>query len=137
LEPGHGLTNHFLGRAYLAQGQPAKAIEQLRRSNELLGQVPFSMGDLGFAVASGRQRTEAQQMLAGMKRKREAGYYPAFAIAEIELGLGNVEAAIDWMERAAEERNLGYYMPSADPIYNSIHAHPRFLALMQRMHLGS
>jgi hypothetical protein len=37
------------------------------------------------------------------------------------------------MERAAEERNLGFYLPSADPIYNPIRSHPRFLALMQRI----
>ena len=42
IEPGHGLSNHFLGRAYVCQGQFAKAIEQLRRSNDLLGDVPFS-----------------------------------------------------------------------------------------------
>jgi serine/threonine-protein kinase len=133
LEPSHALTNHFLGRAYLAKGQFAKAIEQLRRSNELLGQATFSMGDLGYAMARGGQRPEAERMLAGLLQKRREAYYPASAIAEIQLGLGNTEAALDWMERAAEERNLGFYLPSADPIYNPIRSHPRFQALMQRI----
>ena len=137
IEPNYGLANHFLGRAYLAKGQTAKAIEQLRRSNELLGGVPFSMGDLGYALASGGHRAEAERMLAEMNRRRRAGYYPAFAIAEVELGLGHIDAALDWLERAAEERHMGFYLPSADPVYNQLRSSPRFLALLQRIHAGT
>jgi serine/threonine-protein kinase len=137
IEPNYGLANHFLGRAYLAKGQTAKAIEQLRRSNELLGGVPFSMGDLGYALAAGGQRVEAERMLAEMNHRRQAGYYPAFAIAEVELGLGHNEVALDWLEHAAEERHMGYYLPSADPIYGPLHTNPRFLALTQQMHAGT
>ena len=53
-------------------------------------------------------------MLAEMMRQRETGYFPAFAIAEVELGLGNVDAALEWLNRAAEERNLGFYLPWND-----------------------
>jgi eukaryotic-like serine/threonine-protein kinase len=132
-DPNLGLAHHFLGRAYLAKGQHGKAIEQLRRSNELLGQVPFSMGDLGYALAVGGGRAEAEKMLSEILHKREQGYYPAFAIAEIQLGLGRVDAALDWLERGSGERYVGYYSPSVDPIYNPIRTHPRFRKLMQRM----
>lgn len=137
IEPNYGLANHFLGRAYLAKGQTAKAIQQLRRSNELLGRVPFSMGDLGYALAAGGQRAEAERMLAEMNRERQAGYYPAFAIAEVELGLGHREAALDWLERAAEERHMGFYLSSTDPLYNPMREQPRFRILMQRMRAGT
>ena len=137
IEPNYGLANHFLGRAYLAKGQTAKAIQQLRRSNELLGSVPFSLSDLGYALATGGQRAEAQKMLTEMNRKRQDGYYPAFAIAEVEFGLGHTEAALEWLEHAAEERHMGFYLPSTDPIYQSLRTHPRFLALTQQMHMGN
>jgi len=133
IEPGHGLSNHFLGRAYLGQGQFAKAIEQLRRSNELLGGVPFSKADLGYALAIGGMRAEAQRMLVEMNRQRETGYFPAFGIAEVELGLGNVDAALVWLERASEERNLGFYLPWNDPVYRALRGETRFKALMQRV----
>ena len=136
IEPGYGLANHFLGRAYLLKGEPAKAVEQLRRSNEIVGLVPFSMADLGYALAVNGQRAEAERMLGEMKRKRTEGYYPAFAIAEIELGLGHMDSALDWMECAAEERHMGYYFPSADPIYNPLRNRPRFQALLQRLHVS-
>lgn len=135
IEPNFGLANHFLGRAYLAKGEHGRAIEQLRKSNELLGEVPFSVGDLGYALAVAGARDEAERMLAAILRKRSEGFYPALPIALIHLGLGRHEEALDWIEHAATERHVGYYMPSVDPVYDAIRTHPRFRALLRRMNL--
>jgi tetratricopeptide (TPR) repeat protein len=134
-EPNYGIGVHFIGRAYLASGDTEKAIELLRKSNDIIGTVPFTLGDLGFALASGGRRDEAERLLQELLARRDRSYYPAFPIAEVELGLGNTEAALDWLERAVEERHTGFYLPSADPIWDAIRATPRFRALMARMKL--
>ena len=134
-EPHFGLGNHFLGRAYLASGDFPKAIEHLRKSNEIMGSVPFTLGDLGFALASGGQRDEAGRLLQELKARRDRGYYPAFPIAEIELALGNSVAALDWLERAVEERHTGFYLPSVDPVWTAIRLTPRFRSFLARMNL--
>jgi len=134
-EPNYGLGNHFLGRSYLASGDVQKAIEHLRKSNEIIGAVPFTLGDLGFALGAGGQRDEAGRLLQELKSRRNRGYYPAFPIAEIELGLGNIENALDWLERAVDERHTGFYLPSVDPVWNAIRSTPRFRALLARMNL--
>jgi tetratricopeptide (TPR) repeat protein len=133
IEPNFGLANHFLGLVYLARGDRASAIAQLRKSNELLGEVPFSLGDLGYALALTGARKEAEQILDDLMRRRTEGYYPAFAISEIQLGLGRVDAALEWLEKAADERHLGYYLPSVDPKYDAVRQNPRFQALMKRL----
>jgi tetratricopeptide (TPR) repeat protein len=134
-EPNFGLANHFLGRAYVAKGDYKKGIEYLRKSNELLGQIPFSLGDLGYGLAIAGQRAEAEALKADLVARRARGYYPAFAIAAIESGLGHHDAALAWLERAAEERNMGFYMPSVDPSFDALRSHPRFKALMARARL--
>jgi tetratricopeptide (TPR) repeat protein len=134
-EPNYGLGNHFLGRAYLVSGDRAKAITYLRKSNEIIGSVPFTLGDLGFALGTDGQRGEAERLLRELTARRDRGYYPAFPIAEIELGLGNTEAALDWLERAVEERHTGFYPPSLDPVWDTIRAAPRFRTLVARMNL--
>ena len=53
------------------------------------------------------------------------------------MGLGNTEAALDWLERAVGERHTGFYLPSVDPIYNRVRSLPRFRALIARMNLPS
>jgi len=134
-EPNYGLANHFLGRAYLAKGMSAKAVEQLRHSDELLGHVPFSRGDLGYALAVAGRRDEAERMLSDLERKRSEGYFPAFPIAEIELGLGRTDAAMEWLERGVEERQIGYYFPAVDPFYDPVQSHPRFRNVIRRLNL--
>jgi hypothetical protein len=61
------------------------------------------------------------------------GYYPAYPVAAIELGLGHTPLALDWLERAADERNIGFYLPSVDPMFDRVRSDPRFVALMRRM----
>jgi tetratricopeptide (TPR) repeat protein len=134
-EPNYGLGLHFLGRALVAKGEYEEGIAQLRKANEVLGRISFSLGDLGYGLARGGKRADAEGLRDDLVRRRAAGYFPAFPIAVIELGLANTEAALDWLERAADERNLGFYLPSADPNFDAVRGHPRFKAVMKRANL--
>jgi hypothetical protein len=134
-EPNYGLGMHFLGRALVAKGEYEEGVRQLRRADDVLGHISFSRGDLGYGLAKSGQRGEAEALRADLMQRRTRGYFPAFPIAVIELGLGNTEAAMDWLEQAADERNLGFYLPSADPNYDAVRSHPRFKAVMKRANL--
>ena len=134
-EPNYGLGNYALGLSYLASGEHPKAIEFLRKANDVVGSVPFSLGALGFALAIGGEREEAERLRHELHSRRARGYYPAFPIAAIEAGLGNTDTALDWLERAVDERHTGYYLPAVDPVWHPIRATPRFRALMARMNL--
>jgi serine/threonine-protein kinase len=136
-EPNYGLGVHYLGRSYLASRDWPMALTYLRKSNELIGSVPFTLGDLGYAFGIAGQRDEALQLLDELIGRRAKGYYPAFPIAQIEMGLGNIDAALTWLESAVDERHTGFYMPSVEPIWDKARATPRFRALMAKMHLPS
>jgi Tfp pilus assembly protein PilF len=134
-EPNYGLGMHFLGRALVAKGEYEEGVRQLRRADEVLGHISFSRGDLGYGLAKSGQRGEAEALRDDLIQRRTQSYFPAFPIAVIEVGLGNIEAALDWLEHAADERNLGFYLPSADPNYDAVRSHPRFKAVMKRANL--
>jgi tetratricopeptide (TPR) repeat protein len=135
IEPTFGLGNHFLGRAYLAKGLHTEAVAQLKKSNELLGEVPFSRGDLGYALAVSGDRAAAERMIGEMRRQREETFFPAFPIALVHVGLSQKDAALEWLDRAVAERHTGYYLPSADPLYDRLRSDERFRTMMQRMRL--
>ena len=134
-EPNFGLAIHYLGRAFIAKGEYDRGLAHLRKSNELLGEVPFSLGDLGHALALAGKRDEAESLRADLIARRASGYYPAFPIGLIELGLGRTESALDWLEHAIEERSLSFYLPSVDPSYDAVRSHPRFKAALKKMNL--
>ena len=134
-EPNYGLARYFLGMAYLETGRGAEAIAELRRASQMMGEPPFARAGLAHALARSSMRIEAEQILAEFVRKREAGYYPAFAIAAVHAGLGNAEPAIDWLNRAADERLVGYYTPNVDTMWKPLRAHPQFQQLLRRLRL--
>ena len=132
-QPHYGIAHLFLGRAYAVRGEFETAVAEIRTGNDLLGRPPFSTADLGYALAKAGKISEARAALAEMTRQRSEGYYPAFALAEVELGLGNVDKALDWLERASGERLFGWYMPKGDILWRPVFGNPRFQALMKKM----
>ena len=132
-EPNDGLTRELMARLYLDRGDYARALEQFRKADELIGGVPFTLGDLGRAMAIAGHRAEAESILNEMIRKREAGYYPAFGLAMVHVGLGHRKDALEWLDRAIDERNTGYYSFYCDPIYDSLRSEPRYQQLIRKM----
>lgn len=134
-EPNYGLGIYFLGRALVAKGEYEEGIARLRYANDVLGRVPFALADLGYGLAKAGRRAEAEALRDELIQRRTSEYFPAFSLAIIELGLGHTDAAMDWLERAADEQNIGFYLPSADPNYDAVRRHPRFMAVMKRANL--
>jgi hypothetical protein len=57
------------------------------------------------------------------------------AFALVHAGLGNRERALEWLERAADERLVGYYLPSVEPMWNDLRGDARFRRLLSRLQL--
>jgi tetratricopeptide (TPR) repeat protein len=133
LDPNFGVAYEFLGLAHLKQGRSDEALGELQKANELLGHVPFSLGGLGYGLGVTGRHVEAEAMLADLLHRRDGGYYPAFPIAQIELGLGRSDVALDWLERAAVERHVGYYFPTVDPMYDPVRTNPRFVRIVAHL----
>jgi hypothetical protein len=62
-------------------------------------------------------------MMSEMMKRREQDYCPAFPITVIQLGLGNTDVALDWLERGGRAEP-GFYMPSVDPVYDAVRSQP-------------
>jgi hypothetical protein len=51
----------------------------------------------------------------------------------VHIGLGNVEQAIEWAERAHAERRGWLAYLDVNPLLDPLRGHPRFEALADRM----
>jgi hypothetical protein len=59
----------------------------------------------------------------------------AFQIAEVHAWLGASDAAFQWLERAYRQRDGGLPSIREDPFFASVHADPRFNALLRKLRL--
>jgi tetratricopeptide (TPR) repeat protein len=134
LNPGFAMNYLFLGKAYREQGKFSEAIEAHQMALSL-SQGSRVLGELGYTQAvSGRQR-EARTLLQEMLKLSESEYVSAHSVALVYAGLGETEVAVDWLERAYQERVLGLAWVKVDPTFNALKANPDFKDLLRRMDL--
>jgi hypothetical protein len=93
------------------------------------------LGWLGMILAYSGQPAEARKVLQQLHEKAATMYVPPCAYAWIHLGLGEVDAAFHWMNRAVEECDQ-FMMPiKTYRFLDPIRKDPRYLALLRKMNL--
>ena len=136
LDPNYWYAFDFLGRAYGAMGEKAEAIAAFRKASELEPSNAENWSNLGHAVAESGNRREAEQILARLKRDSESNYVAPYNLALIYIGLGEIDQAFAWLQRAYDERSslLVLYMPH-DARFDPLRSDPRFVDLVRRIGL--
>src|SRR5688572_8698693 len=138
INPDHALIRHNLGELYLAQGRFAEAIPELERSVELSGQA-FGVASshyvamLGCAYARGNRKEDAHKILGDLEQRSRQGLVSGFNIASLQAALGEKEAALAWLERGYEQRDVWLSELKAWPWFDSLQDDPRFRDLVRRM----
>jgi TolB-like protein len=134
LDPGFFMAHWGLSRAYLHLGRHQEALRELQHpGTDYLGF--FQPALLGYAHAVARQEAEARRILADLHDRMEAGEYIApTEFAAIHIGLGEIEPALDWLERHEADRGARILL-KVDPIFDPLRAEPRFTALLRRIGL--
>ena len=125
----------ILGTTLGMQGKWDEAERVLRDALELPSAGAYTRATLGWVLASSGKRAEAEQLLEELESVARGSYVSPVAFAILHIGLGNLDRALDWAERAYEERRgwLAYFNvnPMLDPLRNE----PRFKALVEKMRL--
>jgi tetratricopeptide (TPR) repeat protein len=93
-------------------GLRPEAKAALEKAVSLSPEYPAVLADLGALRMRERRRAEAQAILRQVLSMSRTRYVPAFVIAKLHFILGDERSAIEWLERAREERSprLGWYI---------------------------
>jgi TolB-like protein/DNA-binding winged helix-turn-helix (wHTH) protein/Flp pilus assembly protein TadD len=122
--------------ASLQQGLPAEALAACQQMVDRWGRDPWTLWDLGYALAVSGQRDQARQVLAELHARAQHVYVKSLAFAWIAIGLDETAQALAWLEQAYAERDPYLTLLNADPVYDRLRADPRFIALVQKIGLG-
>jgi serine/threonine protein kinase/Tfp pilus assembly protein PilF len=132
LSPDSVFAKWVLGNAKLAARDVDGAIQVYLTRAVATPDKNFMVG-LAHALA-GRQ-AEARAVLDFLLERRRSRYVPSTMIAVVYGGLGEVDNAFAWLDRAYDERALLLGEAAVESMYDPLRADPRFAALLRRMSL--
>lgn len=132
MDPSYSMAHFRLGLTYAQQGLYGAALAELRRSAKLSGDRDV-VAALGYVSGLAGRVEEARDALAELDRREREGFVPAYDRALVHLGLGDHEAALDWLERAYRERSYWLIYVEVDPALDPLRTHPRFEDLLRRV----
>ena len=82
-----------------------------------------------------RTRSMSRVGLAALEERAKHAYVSPYHFAYVYTGLGDADGALDWLERAVMEHGGPAYGIKGSFLLTSLHAHPRFGALLRKMKL--
>jgi len=122
-----------LGHVLLQLGRGEEAVEVLRRAVEFGGQS--QAGQLVYGLASTGRQDEARTLLDAHLSQATDVYLPPFGVASGYSGLGEHDAAFEWLERGYVEHAAGMNTLKVAPSLAGLRNDPRWRDLLTRMEL--
>ena len=129
------MTYTVLGQVYAATSRYDEAVRALQSAVSFSGGASFTTAALGYAYAKGGKRREASQILHDLLEQTTAGYVSPFLVALVHVGLSDEDQALDWLDRAYEDRAHWLVYAKAWPFFDDLRSHARFAALLGRVGL--
>ncbi len=132
MNPNFDHAHSVLGLAYLQKGMVEQAIAEFQKRKM---PVTGGAGDLGQAYASAGRRSEALKEIDKLQELSTQRYVAAYNLALIYASLGDKGNALEWLEKAYEDRSTQLIWIKADPRLDNLRSEPRFKAVIKRLGL--
>jgi TolB-like protein/class 3 adenylate cyclase/Tfp pilus assembly protein PilF len=136
IDPTFGPAHLWFGRPYLQKGRFPEAIAEIQQAVASSGGSTISLAALAHAYGSAGRETEARKVLEQLLERSRSRYLPSYWIALVYTGLGEVDQAILWLERAYEERSSWLVWIKVEPRFDVLRSDPRFDSLLRRLRLA-
>ncbi len=135
-EPNYARGHSTLGWAYLKKGMFDEGLAELEKAVALSPGYSLWLAQLGQAYAQVGKVGQAREILRHLEELSRRQYVSPYHMAYVHTGLGEQDTAIDWLERAFEERAGAVYGIKGSFLFTSLRSHPRFTALLKKMNLA-
>jgi TolB-like protein len=135
IDPNFIPARYFLAQACEQQKMHQEAVHECRIAVELSGESSMGKAVLAKAEAMAGKRAEAESTLDALIDLSKTGetYVPAYGIALIYIGLGVSDRALEWLNKAYDERFIWMVYLNVDPVFDSLRQEFGFKQLQKRM----
>lgn len=132
IDPAFPRAHFRLGAVYEQKGLYDQALMEFQEAVRLSGDSHYE-AFAGHAYALLGNTAGARKVLSDLMKRSQRQYVPPYAIALVHLGLRRKKDALDWLEKAFEDRSTSIAFLKVDPVLDPLRSDPRFVALTQRI----
>jgi TolB-like protein/Flp pilus assembly protein TadD len=136
LAPESAYARYRFGLALEEAGQQAEALEQFEAMLQLPGAEVHALAGKAHVLAVCGRNKEARECLDRLHALARERYVSAYFLAEIHAALGEMDEAVTWLERAAEERAVPMTSIQVNPKFDGLREHLGFQAILRRIGMG-
>ncbi|MFL5618013.1 MAG: protein kinase domain-containing protein [Gemmatimonadaceae bacterium] len=132
-DPGFAHAYVVKGLVLQSVGDHRRAIAAHRKALEIGGFYSFSYSALICAHAAVGERDEAMRLLAELEERARKEHVPAFAFALACTGLGDIEKALEWVERGVQARDEMMAENFLDPLFDPLRGDARYDLVLAKL----
>ena len=132
-DPNFAWGHLWIGQAYVQKGVYPEAINEIKEAVRLSSGDVRMLATLGHAYAVSGNRAEALKILNDLQHASQQRYVSPYFIAVIYVGLGEDDRALEWLEKAYNERHPYLILLKVEPVFDRLRKNPRFIDLQRRV----
>ena len=111
------------------------ALVELRKAVDLSGRRPLNVALLARARAAAGNADSAQALLTELTERSRREFVLNIAFVVASMGLGDTTRALEWLQKAADQRDGNLAENPFDPALSSLRSDPRFVRVMKQLGL--
>jgi len=137
LDPNYYRTPFWMARVYAQKGMHAEAVAESEKMQRAIPDSSVGLTELAYSLAAAGRRPEARRVLQRLEEKKNHDFVPDYDFAVIHLALHEPDLAIDYLQKAYQERDYAMVVLAIEPRLDSLRSDPRFQELVRKVGLHS
>ncbi|HUF23572.1 MAG TPA: protein kinase [Vicinamibacterales bacterium] len=133
-EPDSAAALLCKGLVLIQSGRAIDALTTLRLAHETSA-TPGTAALIAYACGGAGQYIEGARLVEDIIARANSEYISPTIVAGAYVGLGKLDDAMIWYERAYEERSPGLIYLGVEPLLDPLRQDPRFVSLLRRIGL--
>jgi DNA-binding winged helix-turn-helix (wHTH) protein/TolB-like protein/Flp pilus assembly protein TadD len=132
IDPEFWLGHYYLGRCLAQSGEREAALREFEDAARLSDGHSLTFHPRASILLAKGRDVEARALIEEATERARTGYFPPFVLAQLEVSIGNTEAAFAQLERAIKVQDVNLLGLSVDPSLAPLRKDPRFAQLVER-----
>jgi serine/threonine-protein kinase len=135
IDPNFWIARLMLARIDIGQGRWTDALAELDKARSASGGNTEAVSLAAYALARSGRHDEARKLIDELQKGSEHNYMPSYNIALAYNGLGDSDAALHWLEDAADRHDVRVILLKVEHKWDNLRSEDRFIKIIRRVGL--